>query len=157
MAVLAPDTIRLIEDFTIGCVATVRRDGTPAVSPKATFLVVDESTLAFSNIRSEGTVGNLMRQPDVEVDFVDVFARRGCRVRGRARYVLANDTEAPLRDKFQNGWPELFDVMRGFVIIDVTHVQSLSSPLYDAGWESPVLTDQWFRRYAARLGYTVSR
>ena len=39
-----------------GAVATVNADGTPAVSPKATFVVVDDQRVAFGNIRSPATV-----------------------------------------------------------------------------------------------------
>ena len=42
---------RLIRNFSVGAVATINEDGTPAVSPKATFVVVDDECIAFGNIR----------------------------------------------------------------------------------------------------------
>jgi len=51
----------LIKQNTIGCVATVTTDGRPAVSPKGTFIVVDDTTIAFSHIRSRNTVNNIRR------------------------------------------------------------------------------------------------
>ena len=51
---------------------TINEDGTPAVSPKATFVVVDDACIAFGNIRSPGTVANIRSRPDVEVNFIDV-------------------------------------------------------------------------------------
>ena len=49
----------LIRRFSAGAVATVNADGTPSVSPKGTFLILDSHTLAFGHIRSPGTVANL--------------------------------------------------------------------------------------------------
>ena len=83
---LTEQMTQLISTYTIGCIATVRPDGAPAVSPKGTFLVIDDRTIAFGNIRSQATVENVCRNPQVEVNFIDVFARKGCRVRGRGRY-----------------------------------------------------------------------
>ena len=149
--------IRLIETYTIGCVATVRSDGSPAVSPKATFLVLDVRTIAFANIRSRGTVENLRQHPDVEVDFIDVFARTGCRARGRARYILLDDAEAGLRKKFKDGWPDLYGLIHGLVLIDVAEAEALSSPSYDVGAVAGELTEHWLRRYAASLGFVVTK
>ena len=42
----------LIRNHSAGMVATVNADGTPAVSPKATFLILSDIQLVFSNIRS---------------------------------------------------------------------------------------------------------
>jgi hypothetical protein len=36
----------------LGFVATIAADGTPCVSPKATFFVVDDCTIAYGDIRS---------------------------------------------------------------------------------------------------------
>lgn len=68
--------------------ATTNEDGTPAVSPKAIFVVVDEPRIAFGNIRSPGTVANIRARPDVEVNFIDVLARRVVRVKDRAEIAM---------------------------------------------------------------------
>ena len=78
---------RLIANYSAGAVATTNDDGTPAVSPKATFVVVDDGCMAFGNIRSPGTVANIRLRPDVEVNFIDVLTRRAVRVRGQAETV----------------------------------------------------------------------
>ena len=41
----------IIRNFNAGSVATVDADGRPKVSPKATFLILDDATIAFANIR----------------------------------------------------------------------------------------------------------
>ena len=154
---LTKDMTDLIEAYTIGCVATVRLDGTPAVSPKATFLVVNERLIVFANIRSPGTVENIRHRPDVEVNFVDGFTRKSCRVRGLARYVLSDNAEVALKTSFKEKWPDLYGLIQGFVVIDVTGAQMISSPSYDAGAVSSQLAEQWLRTYAVNLGYDVVR
>jgi hypothetical protein len=56
---LSNDMQSIITTHSCGFVATIDGDGLPAVSPKATFLVVDDRTIACGNIRSPGTAKNL--------------------------------------------------------------------------------------------------
>ena len=51
---LTADMKRIIEEQRLGFVATVNADGTPNVSPKATFVVLDDATIGFGDIRSPG-------------------------------------------------------------------------------------------------------
>jgi hypothetical protein len=43
----------LIAAFPLGLVATVTPDGAPAVSPKGTFLVLDDLTIAYSDCQAK--------------------------------------------------------------------------------------------------------
>ncbi|WP_422284084.1 pyridoxamine 5'-phosphate oxidase family protein [Bradyrhizobium sp.] len=52
---------RIIEQQRLGFVATTAPDGTPNVSPKGTFVVVDEATIAFGEVRSPSTIRKLAR------------------------------------------------------------------------------------------------
>jgi uncharacterized protein len=58
---LTPDMQRIVGEQRLGFVATVNLDGTPNLSPKATFVVIDPATLAFAELRSPGTLRNLER------------------------------------------------------------------------------------------------
>lgn len=147
----------MIETYTIGCVASVRADGTPAVSPKGTFLVVDPRTIAFADIRSSGTVGNLRARPGVEVDFIDVFRRQGCRVRGMARCTPRTEADPHLLARFESKWPDLYGLMQGIIVIAITAAEIVVSPAYDVGALPAALGEHWLRRYAATLGFEVSR
>ena len=148
----------LIRANTVGCVATITPDGRPAVSPKGTFLVLDEATLAFSNIRSPGTVHNVQAGSGaVEVDFIDVLRRTGCRVRGHARYTLMPETPAELVARFQKAWPDLAPLMHGIVTIDVRGAELLKSPSYDVGGQPDALVDHWIKHYADSVAYTATR
>ena len=91
----------LIRRFSAGAVASVNADGTPSVSPKGTFVILDSRTLAFGHIRSPGTVANLRRNPAVEVCFTDVVTRRAVRVTGTATIVRPEDADAALDDAFE--------------------------------------------------------
>ena len=73
---LTPDMKRIIEEQRLGFVATAAADGTPNVSPKGTFVVLDDETIGFGEIRSPGTIRNLRANPRVEVNFVDPFVAR---------------------------------------------------------------------------------
>ena len=66
----------IIRNFNAGSVATVDADGRPKVSPKATFLILDDATIAFANIRSPGTIANLRCNPTLEVCSTDILARK---------------------------------------------------------------------------------
>src|SRR4249920_1464279 len=87
---LTADMERIVREQRLGFVATVNADGTPNVSPKATFVVLDNSTIGFGDIRSPGTLGNLAVNPSVEVNFVDPFVRKGYRFRGTATILERN-------------------------------------------------------------------
>src|SRR4029077_9831159 len=90
---LTPDMKRIIEEQLLGFVATTAPDGTPNVSPKATFFVVDDQTIAFGDVRSPGTIRNLRTNPRIEITFVDPFVRKGFRFAGTA-IVAERGTEA---------------------------------------------------------------
>src|SRR3974390_3085035 len=88
---LTHDMKRVIEEQRLGFVATAALDGTPNVSPKGTFVVLDDRTIAFGEIRSPGTIRNLRENPRIEVNFVDVFVRKGYRFSGMASVVERGD------------------------------------------------------------------
>ncbi len=125
---------QLIANYNAGAVGTINEDGTPAVSPKATFVVVDDDCIAFGNIRSPGTVKNIRARPDVEVNFVDVLTRRAVRVKGRAE-IVDRESEAGQRllPAFRELWTPYLDRMQNFVSISITHAELILSPAYDIG------------------------
>ena len=84
---------QIISNFPLGFVATVDTAGRPCVSPKGTFLILDDETLAFGEIRSPQTLANLRGNTEVEVNFVDIFLRKGVRVRGSAEIIAKGSTD----------------------------------------------------------------
>jgi predicted pyridoxine 5'-phosphate oxidase superfamily flavin-nucleotide-binding protein len=55
---LTAEMKQVVHEQRLGFVATVNADGTPNVSPKATFIVLDDATIGFGDIRSPGTPRN---------------------------------------------------------------------------------------------------
>jgi len=140
---------QLIEENTIGLVAMVTPDGAPAVSPKGTMVVLDETRVAFSDIRSPQTARNIGINPAVELNFIDVFRRKACRLTGRAIYIALGDAGCDdLLPHFQK-WDTLVGRMRGFVVVEVTRAQVLKSPIYDVGATEEELRQQWLAHYRA--------
>ena len=88
---LTADMKRIIEEQRLGFVATAGADREPNLSPKGTFVVLDDQTIGFGEIRSPGTIRNLRVNPRVEVNFVDPFVRKGYRFAGTATIVERGD------------------------------------------------------------------
>ena len=123
----------IIRNFNAGSVATVDVNGRPKVSPKATFLILDDATIAFANIRSPGTIANLRCNSSLEVCFTDILSRKAVRVSGTGEVVLLSDAPANIRYPFQEGWDSLADQISAFIVITVTAAEMILSPAYDCG------------------------
>jgi predicted pyridoxine 5'-phosphate oxidase superfamily flavin-nucleotide-binding protein len=141
---------RIIRDFSLGIVATVTADGTPAASPKGTFLVVDDTTIAYGDIRSPGTRANLEADTRCEVVFVDPFRRKGFRLRGNA-VVQPKDSDRfqELIGRWYDTWGALVDRVTALVIIDVDRVLPLATPPYDDGVTEEEMIALYRDKYAA--------
>ena len=123
----------LIENHSAGMVATVNTDGTPSVSPKATFLILANDQLAFSNIRSPHTVQNIKNRPNVEVCFIDMVLRKSVRVTGTAKYIEKSEADPELIEKFKSAYGDYLDAMSGFILIKANKATLILSPAYDLG------------------------
>lgn len=142
---LTPDMKRMIEEQLLGFVATSAPDGTPNVSPKATFFVVDDRTIAFGDIRSPGTIRNLRTNPRIEINFVDPFVRKGYRFAGTAE-VAERGTDAfeTLLGHYRG---TLAPRLRAIVAVTVTKALPLVSPAYDDGTEEADIRRGWTTRF----------
>ena len=131
---LPASAIKTIEMWRLGFVATVTPGGRPSVSPKGTFIIVDDETIAFGEIRSPQTVANLTVNPELEVNFVDQFTRKGVRIRGRAEFLRpGSDPFAALFPQFEAIWGDLAKRINVIVRIPVDAAKPLSTPPYDDG------------------------
>ena len=141
--------IQVVREQRLGFVATVNPDGTPNLSPKGTFVVVDAATVAFADIRSPGTLRNLAANPAVEVNFVDPFTRRGCRLFGTA--AIAARGEAAF-DQLLPLFLDLGDLVpriRAVVVVAVARALPLSSPAYDGNATEDEVRQSWTERFRA--------
>ncbi len=124
----------LIATFPLGFVATVTPDGAPAVSPKGTFLVLDDQTIAYSDIRSPGTRRNLTANPAVEVNFVDPFRRMAVRVAGSAvLHPKGSDWFIARHPEWLNSFGDLARRIGFLVEIKLRSAGMIHTPPYDDG------------------------
>ena len=139
-----------IKDFLnlqkLGYVATVSSDGTPNLSPKGTIIGWNSDNLAFADIRSPDTMKNLQENPNVEINVIDPLLRKGYLFQGKARIV--NDMklhEEILRYYRKNG---IKSVINSIVMVDVSNVSEVTSPLYDMGVSELEIKSKWKEHFA---------
>ncbi len=146
---LPQPAIRCIEMWRLGFVATVTPGGRPSVSPKGTFIVVDDETIAFGEIRSPQTVANLTVNPECEVNFVDQFIRKGVRIRGRAEFLRpGTDDFDALFPRFEDLWGDLSARINMIVRIPVDEAKPLVTPPYDDGATEEAMSTLYKAKFA---------
>jgi uncharacterized protein len=146
MAVLTDDMKRIIEEQRLGFVATIGADGTPNLSPKATFVVLDTETIAFADIRSPNTIRNIDAGSPVDINFVDPFVRKGYRFKGRAEVV--REGEAGFEALFERfAGSSVATLINAIVRIRISHAAPLISPAYDRGETEDALRRSWTERF----------
>src|ERR1700739_4294585 len=84
MGILTQEIKDFVNRQKLGFAATVCPDGTPNLSPKGTTIAWDEEHLVFADIHSPGTIENLLGNPSIEINVVDIFIRKGYRFKGVA-------------------------------------------------------------------------
>ena len=125
---------QLIERFPLGFVATVTEDGMPSLSPKGTFFILDDETIAFAEIRSPGTMKNLSHLAKAEVNFIDIWLRKGVRVFGSVEVIeRGNKGFDELAPRWRDAFPALADRMNAIVKIRAERVKLMATPPYDDG------------------------
>jgi predicted pyridoxine 5'-phosphate oxidase superfamily flavin-nucleotide-binding protein len=145
---LTADVKRVVEEQRLSFVATVCSDGTPNLSPKGTTAVWDDSHLVFANIRSPGTVANLRRNPSVELNVVDPFARKGYRFKGVASVLESGELyERVIAFYKERG--STVSVMREIIMVRIHSASQVDSPAYDLGLTEGQVREQWQRYYRA--------
>ena len=130
----------------LGYVATVSSDGKPNISPKGTIIGWSSETLAFADIRSPDTMKNIPNNSDVEINVIDPLLRKGYLFQGKAR-ILENGTlyKEILNHYRQNG---IKSPINSIVLVDVSNVDDVISPLYDLGISEEEIKSKWQKHFA---------
>ncbi len=139
----------IIATYPLGFVASTNKDGTPNLSPKGTFVVLNDRQLVFGHIRSPGTVGNIAERPTVEINFLDVLARKAVRVRGRAQMFSKSAAEFTSLFAALSGWKGYTDIMKGVVRVDIEKAALILSPAYDLGNTEAQLREQYKAKFTS--------
>ena len=142
---LPSSAVTTIETWRLGFVATVSNEGAPNVSPKGTFIVVDDETIAFGEMRSPNTMRNLRHNPELEVNFVDILTRRGIRIRGKAEILEKPSQEfTEMLPDFEAIWgSELCGIFNAIIRIPVASAKPLQSPIYEFDGNADDLKKLW--------------
>lgn len=86
------DAVRLDINNSVLCwLASVDADGMPNVSPKQTFLPYGDDLILIGEIASPVSLANIQSNNKVCVSFVDVFRKRGFKIKGEAAIVASGD------------------------------------------------------------------
>src|SRR5262245_1934859 len=146
---LTEDMKAIIATYPLGFVASVNRDGTPNLSPKGTFVVLNDRQLVFGHIRSPGTMANIAERPMIEINFIDVLARKAVRVRGRALMFTRSAPEFAGLFAVLSGWEGYTELMKAVVRVDIDTASLILSPAYDIGHTEAQLREQYRAKFTS--------
>jgi len=141
MSVITSEIKNFLDLQKLGYVATVSSDGKPNISPKGTIIAWSSSVLAFADIRSPDTILNLQNNPFVEINVIDPLSRKGYLFSGTAKIIK----DTPLYDDIlihyrTNG---IQSPINSIVVVDVSSVSIVTSPLYDLGKTEDEIKLKW--------------
>jgi len=143
-----------IEAAQLCYVATVNKDGTPNLSPKASLAVFDDDHLVFANIASPDTAENLRGRPSIELNVVDIFERRGYRFGGVAELMPEGSAEfAFVADPFWAAQGRDYPIYE-IIKIRLEQAREIRSPAYTygKGVTKDNLSSAFLKIYTERAG-----
>ena len=149
---LDEDMKRIISTTMLCFAATVNKDGTPNLSPKSSLKVYDTQNLIFANMASPKTVSNILRNPAIEINCVDIFSRHGYRFSGVA--TIHNGTDPIYTALKKDIALEHGDAIPVFdaVMVRVSEVGKLVSPAYTFidGVTEELLRKAYYGKYGVK-------
>lgn len=150
MATLSDEVQRFVREQRLGYHATVSPDGMPCLTHAGTTSVYDHEHLFFADIRSPRTVANLRVNPSIEVNVVDIFARRGYRFRGTATIHQGDEVWQRAISLLAERIPRAGEYpVKGIVLIHVEHIDVMTSPAYDRGETEADLVQHYLGYYTS--------
>jgi hypothetical protein len=143
---ITPEIKNFLNLQKLGYVATVSSDGKPNISPKGTIIGWTSNTLAFADIRSPDTMNNLRENPDLEINVIDPLLRKGYLFQGLAKII----EDGILYDEILNYYRTngIQSPINSIVLVDVSNVSEVTSPLYDMGISEQEIKSKWQKHFA---------
>jgi len=141
VGLLSPEIKEFINRQKLGFAATVCPDGTPNLSPKGTTKVWDDEHLVFADIHSPETINNLLKNPSIEINVVDVFVRKGYRLKGIGK-VLSEGTLFEEVVSFYKAAGTKY-IIKNIVLVKVERIIPLYSPVYDTDASEDEVIKRW--------------
>ena len=145
MIIISEEIKNFVNSQKLGYVATVSKDGTANLSPKGTIIIMNESTMAFADIRSPQTIQNLQDNTSVEINVVDPFQRLGYRFKGDGRIINEGSEFDKILDYYSN--IGIKSKINSVVVVDVKSMSQITSPSYDLGATKDELISKWKKYY----------
>ena len=144
--IVISNKIRSFVNFQkLGYVATVSSDNSPNLSPKGTIIVIDESHLAFADIRSPQTIENLRHNSSIEINVVDPIRRKGFRFMGEGQIISEGTQFSEILEQYKrNG---IKSKINAIVVVTVNKLSEVISPSYDLGMKEDELVSKWKKYY----------
>ena len=137
-----------LKEQKLGYVATVSVDNTPNLSPKGTIIALDEKHIIFAEIRSPQTIANLKINPKLEINVVDPLIRKGYRFKGNAKILTTGDEFTKIICEYKKSG--IKSKINAIVKIRVSHVDEVTSPLYDLGYSEEDIKMKWKKIFLDR-------
>lgn len=152
MGILTEDMKRVVRQQRLGFIATVCPDGSPNLSPKGTAAVWNDDQLIFADLASPVTMENLDLNPNLEINVVDTFSRKGYRFKGTASIIREGALFDEIKDAYNTGSRGLPPVglsAKAYVLMTVVRAAALVSPGYTPGKTELETRREWADHWAA--------
>ena len=146
MSVITSEIKNFLDVQKLGYVATVSSDGKPNISPKGTIIAWSSTLLAFADIRSPDTMLNLQNNPFVEINVIDPLSRKGYLFSGTAKIIKDTPLYDDILTHYRNNGIQ--SLINSIVIVDVSSVSTVTSPLYDLGKTEDEIKLKWKKYFS---------
>lgn len=147
MGILTSEIKAFVKKEKLGFIATVCPDNTPNLSPKGTTTVWDDDHLVFADIYSPGTIDNLLVNPSIEINIVDVFIRKGYRFKGIAKVLTEGQLFEDAVSFYRNAGTT--NQINSVVMVKVERILPLTSPVYGTGISEDDVRRRWVDYWAS--------
>jgi len=145
MIVISNEIRSFVNFQKLGYVATVSSDNSANLSPKGTIIAIDESHLAFADIRSPQTIENLRHNSSIEINVVDPIRRKGFRFKGEGQIISEGTRFSEILEQYKrNGIKSKINTI---VVVTVNKLSEVISPSYDLGMKEDELVSKWKKYY----------
>ena len=146
MSIITSEIKNFLDVQKLGYVATVSSDGKPNISPKGTIIAWSSTLLAFADIRSPDTMLNLQNNPFVEINVIDPLSRKGYLFSGTAKIIKDTPLYDDILTHYRNNGIQ--SPINSIVIVDVSSVSTVTSPLYDLGKTEDEIKLKWKKYFS---------
>ena len=146
MSVITSEIKNFLDVQKLGYVATVSSDGKPNISPKGTIIAWSSTVIAFADIRSPDTLLNLQNNPFVEINVIDPLSRKGYLFSGTAKIIKDTPLYDDILTHYRNNGIQ--SPINSIVIVDVSSVYTVTSPLYDLGKTEDEIKLKWKKYFS---------